>query len=92
MKIDHKNVDHNYLFASPISPALPAVVTGDDVESDIGPIVGRPGALVPHFEKSNLPALLNNTEEQRRERARAMTTLDLDVRSVSPRDMAALGL
>lgn len=90
MKIDNRNAEHRYPLVSPVAPTRPVIIEGD--LDDNGPIMRRDGALVPTFAKSNLPVLLTNTEEQRRARALEMANVDLDVRSVSPRDMAALGL
>lgn len=86
MKINNRNLEPRFALGTIASPARRL----DDADDDDS-IFERFGALVPIFDKPNLPVLLTNTEEQRRERAYEMTRLALDVRSVSPREMAALG-
>ena len=87
MKIDNRHIEQSYPFASPLAPARVAETTDAP-----GPIAPRPGALLPHFNQANLPVPLPNTEEQRRDRAMQMAHVDVDIRSVPPREMSGLGL
>ncbi len=87
MKIDHRNPEPGF---SLVTPAVVAPVT-HGVSGKTAP-QSRALAILPGYNTSNLPVPVFNTEEQRRERAMDMTNLDVDIRSVSPREMSALGL